>query len=113
MPLSVSTVMADQRKLARRIEEEAQYEPASVTPPFPRSVLLEVSNLCNHRCVFCAYPKMTRPGKRMEFPMVERLLRDAYTLGARDAGFYSGAEPFTAPDLEAIVALAKGIGYEY
>jgi molybdenum cofactor biosynthesis enzyme MoaA len=105
--------MADVGKLARRIEEEAQYRPTSATPPFPRGILFEVSNLCNHRCVFCAYPKMTRPGKRMELPLVERLLGEAYALGAREAGFYSGAEPFTAPDLEAIVGAAKRIGYEY
>jgi organic radical activating enzyme len=105
--------MAEQGKLARRIEEEAQYRPTSDTPPFPRTVLLEVSNLCNHRCVFCAYPKTTRPGKRIELPVVERLLREAYDLGTREAGFYSGAEPFTAPDLEAIVVLAKRLGYEY
>jgi pyruvate-formate lyase-activating enzyme len=105
--------MADHGKLAERIEEEAHYRPTSASPPFPRAVLLEVSNLCNHRCVFCAYPKMTRPGKRMELALVERLLREAFALGAREAGFYSGAEPFTAPDLEAIVALAKGLGYTY
>ena len=105
--------MADQRKLSRRIDEEAQYRPTSVSPPFPRSILMEVSSLCNHRCVFCAYPKSTRPGTRMELGMVERLLREAYTLGSREAGFYSGAEPFTAPDLEAIVALAKQVGYDY
>jgi molybdenum cofactor biosynthesis enzyme MoaA len=85
----------------------------SATPPFPRSVLLEVSNLCNHRCVFCAYPKMTRPGRRMDLAATRKILEDAYALGAREAGFYSGAEPFTSPDLEAIVRAAKDIGYEY
>ena len=99
--------------LASRIQEEARYRPSTTTPPFPRSILFEVSNLCNHRCVFRAYPKMTRPGKRMELALAERLLREAFALGAREAGFYSGAEPFTSPDLEAIVACAKEIGYEY
>jgi organic radical activating enzyme len=84
-----------------------------VAPPFPRTVLLEVSNLCNHRCVFCAYPKMTRPGRRMDLDMTRKILADAYGLGAREAGFYSGAEPFTSPDLEAIVGCAKSLGYEY
>jgi len=100
-------------RVRRRVEEESGYRPTSVVPEFPRTVLLEVSNLCNHRCVFCAYPKMTRPGKRMALDMVERVLREAYELGAREAGFYSGAEPFTSPDLEEIVRLAKTIGYEY
>jgi organic radical activating enzyme len=106
-------VAAAAGKLARRIDEESRYQPTSVTPPFPRSILFEVSNLCNHACVFCAYPKMTRPGRRMDLALAQRLLREAYDLGAREAGFYSGAEPFTSPDLEAIVRCAKQLGYEY
>jgi organic radical activating enzyme len=105
--------MTEHTRVKRRIAELADMRPTSDTPDVPRTILLEVSNLCNHACVFCAYPKMTRPGKRMDLALTERGLREAYALGTREAGFYSGAEPFTTPDLETIVELAKAIGYEY
>lgn len=103
----------EETRVKRRIDEFTALRPSSVTPDIPKSLLLEVSNLCNHKCIFCAYPKMTRPGRRMDLAMAERILREAYELGTREAGFYSGAEPFTSPDLEQIVKIAKGIGYEY
>jgi uncharacterized Fe-S cluster-containing radical SAM superfamily protein len=91
----------------------AAYVPSSVTPSFPRTIFVEISNLCNHACAFCAYSKMTRPGRRIDFALLERLLAEAYGLGTREAAFYSGAEPFTSPDLERIIKTSKAMGYEY
>lgn len=31
-------------------------------PPVPKNMLLEVTNICNHSCVFCANSKMKRGG---------------------------------------------------
>lgn len=99
--------------IRQRINDEATYTPSSVAPTSPQMILFEVSNLCNHNCVFCAYPKMDRPTHRLDLALGERLLREAYDLGVREAGFYSGTEPFTSPDLEKLVRLAKQIGYSY
>lgn len=103
----------DSGRVRRKVDDMAAYVPTSATPAFPRTMFVEISNLCNHACAFCAYPKMTRPGKRIDFTLLDRLLREAYGLGTRDAGFYSGAEPFTSPDLERIIKTAKDLGYEY
>ncbi len=103
----------DTTKIRRRTDEISNYKPTSVTPDFPRALLVEVSNLCNHRCVFCAYGKQTRPGKQIDLKLLERLLKEGYQLGAREAGFYSGAEPFTCRHLESIIKMANDIGYEY
>ena len=100
-------------RVRRRVDDMAAYVPSSVTPEFPRTMFVEISNLCNHACAFCAYPKMTRPGRRIDFALLQRLLDEAYRLGTREAGFYSGAEPFTSPDLERIIKTAKDMGYEY
>ncbi|MBI3087366.1 MAG: radical SAM protein [Candidatus Omnitrophica bacterium] len=110
----VPTVSKREReKIRRRIEAFYDYKPASVTPAFPKTVLVELSNVCNHRCVFCAYAKMTRAGKLLDFALLERLLQEAYELGGREVGFYAGAEPFTSPDLERGIKLAKMLGYGY
>ena len=113
-PEELPSVSAQERKKIRqRIDAFYQYRPVSATPDFPQTVLVELSNVCNHRCVFCAYSKMTRKGKMLGLPLVERLLQEAYALGAREVGFYSGAEPFTSPDLEACIRLSKSMGYRY
>ena len=31
----------------------------SVTPPFPKEILIDISSLCNHACNFCSNIKMT------------------------------------------------------
>ena len=105
--------MDELMKIKRRREEFVAYQPTSVTPPFPRTLLVEISNLCNHACVFCAYPKSTRDVKQMDLLLLDRLLVEAHQLGAVEAGFYSGAEPFTSPNLEKIILRSKQIGYEY
>ena len=103
----------DRGRVRRRVDDMAAFVPSSPEPGFPRTIFVEISNLCNHACAFCAYPKMTRPGRRIDFGLLERMLREAYALGTREAGFYSGAEPFTSPDLERIIKSAKDLGYTY
>jgi molybdenum cofactor biosynthesis enzyme MoaA len=100
-------------KIQRRRQAFQAYRPSSVAPDFPKTVLVEISSLCNHACVFCAYTKTTREPQQIDMPLLDRLLVEAHALGAVEAGFYSGAEPFTSPNLERIILRAKEIGYEY
>lgn len=85
----------------------------SVTPPFPRALNVELNNVCNHTCTFCAYPLMERDAGNINKEKLENWLREAYKLGTRELGLHSGAEPFASKQLEYFVAFAKQIGYEY
>ena len=86
----------------------------TLAPPFPTSnFLLELSNACNHACLFCAHQKMKRKVGKMKPAMVESALRQAYELGTRECGFYATGEPFIVPELPDYIALAKKIGYTY
>ena len=86
----------------------------TLEPPFPTTnFLLELSNACNHACLFCAHQKMRRKVGRMAPEMVESALRQAYELGAREVGMYATGEPFIVPELAQYVKLAKDIGYTY
>ena len=86
----------------------------SLNPPFPRSnFLLELSNACNHECLFCAHQKMKRKVGLMKPEMVESALRQAYDLGTREVGFYATGEPFLVNALPDYIKLAKDIGYTY
>ena len=85
----------------------------SERPPFPRNVNIELNNVCNHACRFCAYPLMEREHGNIDTAMLEQWLADAYRLGSREIGLHSGAEPFASKQLEHFVAYCKNVGYEY
>ena len=86
----------------------------SLEPPFPISnFLIEVSNACNHKCIFCAHQKMTRKVGKIDKEFAFDILQQAYDLGTREVGFYATGEPFLINDLHEYVAKAKEIGFEY
>ncbi len=86
----------------------------SLKPPFPKTnFLLELSNACNHKCIFCAHQKMKRKVGKMKPEMVKSVLTQAYALGTREVGFYATGEPFIVPELAEYIKLAKDIGYTY
>ena len=89
--------------------ESAQYVE---TPPFPREVLVEVANVCNHACTFCAYSKMTRERGFIEEGTLLNIVKQAYELGAREVGLYAGAEPLTYKHLDGLIELCRKVGYE-
>lgn len=86
----------------------------SLKPPFPKSnFLMELSNACNHACIFCAHQKMRRKVGKMNQELAFDILRQAYDLGTREVGFYATGEPFLVPDLAEHIQKAKEIGYTY
>lgn len=97
-----------------RLKKTARTDLYTLMPPFPTTnFLLELSNACNHECIFCAHQKMQRKVGRMKPEMVESVLRQAYELGTREVGFYATGEPFLVKELPQYIKLAKEIGYTY
>jgi len=97
-----------------RLKKASRDNLYSLNPPFPRSnFLLELSNGCNHECLFCAHQKMKRKVGQMKPEMVESALRQAYELGTREVGFYATGEPFIVKELPEYIKMAKDIGYTY
>ena len=99
--------------VGRRLKRMVQTSERSETPPIPRQVQIETSNICNHSCTFCAYPDMVRPARVMDPVLFRRLVSEAFDLGAREIGLFSGAEPLTCKGLEEHVAFCAALGYEY
>ena len=97
-----------------RLKKAPRTELYSLEPPFPISnFLLELSNGCNHACIFCAHQKMQRNVGRMDKSFAFDIMQQAYDLGTREVGFYATGEPFLIPDLADYVAKAKQIGFDY
>ncbi len=82
-------------------------------PPFPKRIMLEVTNACNHRCIFCAHERMSRKVSFLDISFIMPILAEAYALGSREIAFHGGAEPLLYRDLAKLCAYAKEIGYEY
>lgn len=96
-------------RLVKMIKESVRSE----TPPFPKQIQIEVSNICNHSCSFCAYTTMQRKKEFMTGEMFTKTANEAYKLGAREIGLFAGAEPLTCKNLDEYIKECKEIGYEY
>ena len=79
----------------------------------PRYLLLEVSNACNDKCIFCANQKMTRKRKSMDYDIGKKALIDGAEWGITEVGFYATGEPLLNANLESLISLAKNNGYSY
>lgn len=79
----------------------------------PKNMMVELSNACNHACLFCTSPNMTRPVSRIEPGLLERVMSEARDSGVEEIGFYTTGEPFIHKSLEKFVRQANGMGFRY
>jgi len=107
-------------QLMSSIRERVQYQKLAsaagerqTDAPMPRSMLVELSNGCNHACVFCTNPHMQRKVGRIDDGLLTRLMAEAVAAGVREIGFYTTGEPFVHKDLPAFTAKARELGFEY
>ena len=82
-------------------------------PPFPKNMMVELSNACNHACIFCTSPHMTRRIGRIEKDLLVRILGEARAEGVEEVGFYTTGEPFIHKDLATFTAAARDLGFRY
>lgn len=97
-----------------KIEDIFDKKDKALYPVFPKkNLLIEISNYCNSSCIFCANRKMTRPRREIDPNFLEKILKEAYQLGAREVGYYTTGEPLLNKNLEKYIYIAKKIGYQY
>lgn len=99
--------------LRDRIEKNYEDDNINLMPPFPDNMLLEVTNACNHSCIFCANSKSDRKRGNIDPKLAEKIMWEAYALGTRNVGFYATGEPLMNRELEQYIKYAKDLGYEY
>ena len=99
--------------VGRRLNRMVQTATLNETPPIPRQIQIETTNVCNHRCGFCAYTEMVRTHAVMDPALFKRLVTEAYELGAREIGLFAGAEPLTCKSLEEYIVHCRTLGFEY
>jgi len=65
-----------------------------VDPPMPKNMMVELSNACNHACVFCPNPHMQRGVGRINRALLIEIMSDAVRNGVTEIGFYTTGDPF-------------------
>ena len=90
--------------------QRARYE-ISVTSPM--KLMLELTNICNHRCVFCANSRMTRPKGCISLTLAERVIAQAAEMGVKELSLVATGEPFASPDIDMVIRLAKKYKFTY
>ena len=79
----------------------------------PEDMLVEVTNRCNHACIFCAHRVMNNKKGEINPILLKRVLQEAYDMGVRRVGLYTTGEMFLCKHVEKHIQNAKKIGYEY
>ncbi len=82
----------------------------SKTPPFPKNALIEVSNACNHACVFCSNSLMLRKIGTLDLKIYEKFVLQAVKNGLSEIGLYSTGEPLITKNIGEYVSKAKSLG---
>lgn len=79
---------------------------------FPRNALIELSNACNHACLFCTNSVMVRKVGMLNIDSYKSFLVQALDLGLKEVGLYTTGEPFVVQNLAEYIKIAKNMGVE-
>lgn len=79
----------------------------------PKDMLVEITNRCNHQCIFCAHHKMQQKQGEIDVRFLKRILYEAYEMGVHRVGLYTTGEMFMCKEVATHIRNAKEIGYEY
>ena len=96
------------------LNREKEYNKAQLSPSieFPKNALIELSNSCNHACVFCNNAIMERKIGHLNIKTFKKFITQASFLGLKEVGLYSTGEPFMTKNLSEFVTIAKQSGID-
>lgn len=85
----------------------------SENPPYPKVIIVEISNICNHSCFFCGHPKMERRKNYIDPDVFKKIVTESYELGTREISLVGGSEPLANKRIDEYISFCKEVGYEY
>ena len=103
-----SNSLENRRKLTFNVKQNLYKE----LPPFPREITLDINNRCNHKCFFCANPKIEHYDK-LDTDLAIDLMKQGIENGCTDLALQALGEPFMDKRLALFVSEGKKMGYEY
>ena len=79
-------------------------------PSFPKNCIVELTNACNHACIFCTSPKMKRKISYLSKDTFNNFITQAGSLGLEKVGFYATGEPFMVKGIDWSTNITKKTG---
>ena len=76
---------------------------------YPKNALIELSNACNHKCIFCSNPLQDRKISHIDFNIFSRFISESSSLGLKEVGLYATGEPFLTKDLDKYIRFIKQV----
>lgn len=76
----------------------------------PKNALIELTNACNHACVFCANPKMNRSVSHLSIETYSNFVQKCVDEKVQELGLYSTGDPFMTKNLFEFIKIAKEKG---
>ena len=81
-------------------------------PPFPKEIHIDINNRCNHKCYFCANPKI-RKYDALDLKLAFNLMKQAKENGSTDLALQATGEPFMDKRLPEFIKEGKRLKYDY
>ena len=100
--------LQERRRMTFEVENSVFIE----EPEFPRELTLDINNRCNHKCFFCANPKIEHYDQ-LDIKLAFDLMRQAIENGSTDLALQATGEPFMDKRLPEFVKEGKRLGYQY
>jgi hypothetical protein len=94
----------------REKRETAALHNLALKAEFPKNALIELTNGCNHACVFCKNSNQHRRVSHLSLEKFENFVAQAARLGLEEIGLYATGEPFMVRELPRYIKLAKSKG---
>ena len=88
-----------ENKLKNEIDKIFQYNNNESKKIIPKKIMIEVTNSCNSKCIFCTNRKMTRKKKNIDRDIAIKALEEGKKLNIDEVGFYVCGEPLLNPNL--------------
>ena len=102
-------------KITERIDNTVtmQNEHATVKPPVPHAVKIDLMRTCNYKCGFCYHSQLEQDRGQMDFDLYQKILKDLKQIGVKEVAPFFFGESFLHPRLAEAIKIAKNEGFEY
>ena len=81
--------------------------------PIPPKIMFELTNICNHSCVFCANRNMQRKPGYMDFSLFQTIAQQARQAGVKEVALYTTGESLLYPKIAEAVKFSRELGFSY
>jgi len=79
--------------------------------PFPTSLEIDLTNICNHRCDFCFHAEHRAKDKSsLDTDLIKKRIKETCELGTKGISFTGGGEPMIHKDFIGIMEYTHSLG---